>query len=378
MLEKLEAQYEAELKGIKEETRKFNNKTFDFGLLRAEVELDEKAAREVGDEIRHLELELNQAPPRIRTFEKAKVPRAKDQDKRVRFAAAAGVGIFALIVLGVTFLEYQTRRVGSIDDIVKNGGIRLVGTLPVQSARTGGTLVLGGRAYQSPGSDRLLVESVDATRIMLLRTVQLQSLRVVMITSATVGEGKTSLSCHLAVSLARSGRRTLLIDADLRRPSAHRLWELPLEPGLCEYLRGQVELPDVICTAPLANLRVMSAGSCDDEALTALAQRDLRTLFATLGAEFDFIILDSAPVLHVADTLVIGQQVNAVVLSIMNDVSRLPEVLSAYDRLRNLGIQVLGAVVAGVREGHYSRSAYPYWYNTRGADTKTQDSTGTA
>jgi polysaccharide biosynthesis transport protein len=239
-------------------------------------------------------------------------------------------------------------------------------------------VILGERAQQPPWSDRLLIESVDATRMMLLHTAQPQSFRVVMITSATVGEGKTSLSCHLAVSLARSGRRTLLIDADLRRPSAHRLWELPLEPGLCEYLRDQSDLPDVIGPAPLANLRVMSAGSCDEEALTALARRDLRSLFATLRAEFDFIILDSAPVLHVADTLVIGQQVDAVVLAIMNDVSRIPEVLSAHDLLASLGIQVLGAVVAGVREGHYSRSAYAYRYNARGADTKTQDSTGKA
>jgi capsular exopolysaccharide synthesis family protein len=378
MLERLEAQYKAELEGIKEETRELNNKTFHLGLLRAEVELDEKAAREVGDEIRHQELELNQAPPRIKTFEKAKVPRAKDRDKRVRFAAAAGVGVFALIVLGITFWEYQARRVGSVDDVVKNGGIRVVGALPVQSARTGRILALGEHAHQPPRGDRLLIESVDATRMMLLRTVQPQSARVVMITSATVGEGKTSLSCHLAVSLARSGRRTLLIDADLRRPSVHRLWELPLEPGLCEYLRGQVELPDVIGPAPLANLRVMSAGSCDEEALTALARRDLRPVFAALRAENDFIILDSAPVLHVADTLVIGQQVDAVVLSIMNDVSRIPEVLGANDRLRNLGIQVVGAVVAGVREGRYARSAYAYRYSTRGADSGTRDSTGAA
>ena len=130
MLEKLESQYEHELRSIKEETRDFNGKTFDFGLLQAEVELDEKAAKEVGDEIHHVELELNQAPPRIKTFEKAKVPHVKDQDRKIRSRLMAGGAAFLLMVLAITFKEYQTQRVGFAEDVVCTTGLTVVGTLP--------------------------------------------------------------------------------------------------------------------------------------------------------------------------------------------------------------------------------------------------------
>ena len=149
MLEQLESQYKGELQSVKEETREFNNKSFDFGLLQAEVELDEKAAREVGDEIRHVELELNQAPPRIKTFEKAKVPHAKDQEKKRKIAGLVGGGVFLLIVLAMTFWEYRTHRVGFIDDVILTTGMPVMGTLPTLTRRGAGRLANG----QGPSSN---------------------------------------------------------------------------------------------------------------------------------------------------------------------------------------------------------------------------------
>ena len=86
----------------------------------------------------------------------------------------------------------------------------------------------------------LLLESIDATRTMLVHAARSGSHRVIMIASALPGEGKTSLASHLATSLARSGQKTLLIDADLRCPSIHRLFDLAPDPGLSELLRGEI------------------------------------------------------------------------------------------------------------------------------------------
>ena len=368
MLEQLESQYKGELQSVKEETREFNNKSFDFGLLQAEVELDEKAAREVGDEIRHVELELNQAPPRIKTFEKAKVPHAKDQDKKLKMAGLVGGGVFLLIVLAMTFLEYRTHRVGFIDDVVLTTGMPVVGTLPILT-RWGAGRLANGQGSSLQRRNDLLVESIDTTRLMLIRATQPESLRVLMITSATSGEGKTSLASHLAVSLSRSGRRTLLVDSDVRRPSLHHLLESPLAPGLCEYLRGEVGLAEIVRPTALANLAFVSAGSMDEPALTALARHDLHSMFTTLKTGFDFVVVDTSPILSVADPLLFGQHVDAVVFAVMNNVSRIPDVLTAYNRLIALGIRVLGAVVAGTREGSDSASPYAYRYQARNPDT---------
>ena len=113
-----------------------------------------------------------------------------------------------------------------------------------------GPLAEGSIARLETEKDRywqnLLLESVDATRTMLVHAARTGSHRVVMITSAVGGEGKTSLSSYLATSLARSGLRTLLVDADLRSPSIHRLFDLPVAPGLSELLRGEVDLADAI------------------------------------------------------------------------------------------------------------------------------------
>ena len=86
-----------------------------------------------------------------------------------------------------------------------------------------------------------MYESIDMTRTMLLNAIKSKTGQVFTITSAMSGEGKTSLSCHLASSLARSGRKTLLIDADMRHPSINQLFDQPLVPGLCEILRDDAD-----------------------------------------------------------------------------------------------------------------------------------------
>ena len=192
----------------------------------------------------------------------------------------------------------------------------------------------------------LLVESIDAARTMILHASRIEAIRTVMITSAVKGEGKTSLACHLATSLARAGRRTLLIDCDLRSPAAHRLFDLPPGPGLSEVLRGEVDAADVIQPTPAHGLHLIPAGRCDALAIQALAQDGIRALFDDLRARYDFIIVDSAPVLPVADSLLVSQVVDAVIFSILRDVSRVPMVHAAYERLTALGTRTLGAVVS--------------------------------
>src|SRR5262249_42491525 len=147
----------------------------------------------------------------------------------------------------------------------------------------------------------LLNEAVDVTRTMLVHAAQADGLQIVMVTSALEGEGKTSLASHLAASLARSGRKTLLIDGDLRKPAAHRPFALPLEPGLCELLRGEVHPGDAIQPTRLSRLWLVPAGAWDSHATQALSQGNLQGIFAQARGQFDFIVIDSSPVLPLAD-----------------------------------------------------------------------------
>src|SRR5262249_38671246 len=149
-----------------------------------------------------------------------------------------------------------------------------------------------------------------------------ESLRVVMVTSALSGEGKTSMASHLAMSLARAGRKTLLIDCDLRKPSAHRSFDLLLDAGFSGLLQGTVPLADVVQATPVEGLSLISAGHCDAGALRALAQDRARGVFDRLRVEFEFIIVDSSPVLPVVDSLLLAPHTDGVLFSLLRDVSR--------------------------------------------------------
>jgi polysaccharide biosynthesis transport protein len=168
-----------------------------------------------------------------------------------------------------------------------------------------------------------------------------------MVTSAGVGEGKTSLASQLAASLARGWRKTLLIDGDIRRPAAHTLFKALLEPGLCEVLRNEAGTEEAIKPTSLSRLWFLPAGHCDAHAIQALAQESVQAMFDKLKEQFEFIIVDSSPVLPVADALSLGQQVDGVLYAVLRDVSRLPALKAAQMRLENLSVRTLGAVLIG-------------------------------
>ncbi len=196
---------------------------------------------------------------------------------------------------------------------------------------------------------------------MLVHTARLESHRVVMITSAVGSEGKTSLSSHLATSLARSGLRTLLVDADLRSPSVHRLFNLPVASGLSEVLRGEVDVSAAIADTEVSDLKVLAAGRCDRLTIRLLSQGFLGAVFGSLRDQFDFVIVNTSPILPVADASLVAQEADAVLFSIFSDVSRKAKVCAALQRLESLGVRVLGAVVTGsvdMTYGSYHSDSY--------------------
>jgi capsular exopolysaccharide synthesis family protein len=319
----------------------------DFNLTMAEDTL-----KKVEEAVNSLEVEMLNKSSRISKWDdKAYSRRPNDFLKRASVSGVAGLGGLALILLAVAFLEFRSRKIDSSDEVVYGLGMPLVGTLPCMPSRS--RRLVGSTSTKAVQWKGMLTESIDAVRTLLLHAAQTDTLQIVMVTSAVGGEGKTSLSCHLAASLARSGRKTLLVDGDMRNPSCHRMFDVDLDSGLAELLRGEIEVADAIHATPAATLSVLPAGQCDAIALQALAQGSIQPIFSQLRQQFDFIIVDSCPVLPVADSLLMGQQADAVVFSILRDVSRMPKVFAAYQRLAMLGIRMLGAVVNGTHEASY-------------------------
>jgi capsular exopolysaccharide synthesis family protein len=351
VLQQLEEVLNNELKNLEVEVARIKNGSVEIDALRQEIGQSDEAAKKIGDQVQALTVAV-QAPARVTLLEAATA--TEKPDYRLKAAGGAGLGAFTLALLGVAWLEFRVRRIRGPQEVAEGLGIKLVGAIPDLPRRQPGRLGPWGGRRSTEYWRRLLTESIDVTRGFLVRAAQAGSLRVVMVTSALEGEGKTTLASHLAVSLARAGFRTLLIDADLRRPILHRMFAVKLEPGFNEILRGEAAVKETVRATDMNELWLLPAGRWEEsESIKALARDGIKNALRELRPAYDFIIVDSSPVLPVVDPLVIGQQVDGVIFSILRDVSRLPSVYAAQERMADFGIRILGAVINGAREGVY-------------------------
>ena len=194
-----------------------------------------------------------------------------------------------------------------------------------------------------------MAECVDGIRALINQAGR-ESPRVILVTSAVEHEGKTTFASQLAASLARSDKRTLILDGDLRHPNVHLALELDLGKGFPELLRGEIGNDEAVQPTSVDGLFAVTGGDCDYAAVTALSRPEMAKIIKSFRESFDHVVIDAGPVLAFADSLLLGQQCDVVIVAAMRDVSRVPLVINAIDRLRSVGIRVLGTVVNGVND----------------------------
>jgi capsular exopolysaccharide synthesis family protein len=194
----------------------------------------------------------------------------------------------------------------------------------------------------------------------LLRKADLEDSRVLLVTSPVSGEAKTTLATQLSMSLVRNGHRTVLVDFDMRRPSLNEVFGLEVEPGVSEVLRGDVPLDAAINTTSTDLLSLVPAGRWDRQAMAALARGAASGLIDRLREQFDFVIVDSSPVLPVADTRFVSQHVDIVLLSVLRDISRMPKIQAACEILAAFGVKNVETIVTGGSEQAYAKTLEYY------------------
>ena len=188
---------------------------------------------------------------------------------------------------------------------------------------------------------------MSAVTAMLLRKLATEGHRVIMISSARSGEGKSTLSEQLARSLADSGHRTLLIDFDLRRPNLHLRFDTQLEPGVSEVLRHGADLMQTVRLTESPNLSLLTAGIAPGSLLLETSNGSLEALFNQCRTEYELVLVDSSPILPVVDGRLVGQHTDGAILTIVKDTSQVPQVLTTRKILDDYGIAVLGCVFTG-------------------------------
>lgn len=331
-----------ELVKLMTDVQKLGTSSTEKEMLEKEIEREEKIAADIGTRLETGRMSLRSGQ-RVTLYQNAALA-PRDAKKQYLAAGVGPLAVIGLVCLGVGYLEFRRRRIQTPEEVTTGLGIQVVGAMPV--TRNVQRILLGGEEEITTG--QVLLESIDAIRTLLLHNANVEATRVLMVTSAEYGEGKTTVASHLASSLARAGRKTLLIDADLRQPVLQDLFEMALQPGLSEVLLGEIDTPDAVQPTTVDGLWLMTAGQWDREVIQCLARDGVQGIVEKLKEEFDFILFDSPPLLPGTDALLVGQHVDAVLLAVMRGVSQTPKVYAAAQRLHSLGIRVLGAVVNGM------------------------------
>ncbi len=276
-----------------------------------------------------------------------------------------------LVMLGLLgffgLVEKQTGRILDPSDLPSKARLNVIGLVPPlpknRNARSG----LGSAARQRSEMDlERFIQSLDQLRVMVCgrgdREGRLR--RSLLITSAGENEGKSTLAAQLAERSVNAGLLTLLIDADLRNPTLSRMFDRPESVGLANVLRGELLAEEAIGTvAEAGGFHFLPAGLVRDDLSRLLQSERLGRLLESARESFDLVLVDSPPVLPVADALTIGQWVDGAIITVRHKTSRLPLVERATRQLSSVGITILGAVVSGVKDRHA-----PYYGSKPSAD----------
>ncbi len=237
----------------------------------------------------------------IRIVDAAEVPELPVFPRKERNIALALTGSGGLALGLVFLLEIFDRRVSSPDDVRRHLRVSVLGVAPQVKAHDGHASLL-----LSDGPSPQFTELLHGLRTNLVLSPELSSSHTLLVTSSEPGEGKTMTASNVAVSLARLNQRVLLIDADLRKPRLHEVFGVEQRPGFSDVLTAGAT-HEAFWKTKVEGLWVMPAGSSCPNPADLLASERFETVIDGLKSQFDWIVLDSPPVLAVTDPCLIGR-----------------------------------------------------------------------
>ncbi|MDD6673203.1 MAG: CpsD/CapB family tyrosine-protein kinase [Eubacteriales bacterium] len=212
-------------------------------------------------------------------------------------------------------------------------------------------------------------EAYNAIRTNLLFTQQGEKCPVFVVTSPTANNGKTINSANMAISFAQMGKRTLIIDSDMRNPSLHKLFSLNSKNGLSEILAGLTDNITVSKT-DIENLSVITAGKIPPNPAELLASPRMANLLKFVKEHYDCVFIDTPPVNLVTDATAFAESATGYIIIVKNDYTKTPELKYAVKTLENLGADVLGFVMNDTNIekkkyfGYYKNAdRYSYYYS---------------
>jgi polysaccharide biosynthesis transport protein len=283
--------------------------------------------------------------------------------------------ILLAIVLGLVggvgfafFLDYMDSSLKSPEDIAHYlPGVPYLGFLPVyqDSGKSAGRVDIA--AHEAPQS--VFAENLRSIRTSLFLSAADKPPSSILVTSSTEDEGKSTLAVNLAISIAQLGNRTVLVDADLRKPRLHKTFGLDVTKGLSHYLVGEVGLQEIMLPTSIPNLKIIPCGAVPPNPAELLQSNHMMNLLESFKKDDIYVIVDSSPVMAVTDPVVLGHRVDGVVLVVWaghtnRHAARLSAQLLIKGNIRLLGV-VLQRLKRGEMSVHYSHYYYYPYYRSK-------------
>lgn len=368
----------------KNEAIQQNRESSELSLIKQKIATNLKNYEDLLGRLRQAEVEMDFRPSNIRQVQQAEIPIVPVKPNKV---LNIGLSLLIGLSLGIGlafFLEYLNNTINTAEDVERIVQLPALGGIPsLQSLAKNKMLGINAASNGSgkkstalaavsnellSGHDPLssFAESYRALRTSLLLSSAEHAPRTMLITSSHPAEGKTTIVANTAISLAQTGARVLVLDADMRRPRCHKILSTKNDVGLSTYLSRDVSVDKVIIPHDIPNLFVMPAGPVPPNPSELLSSIKLRYLVAELQDRFDHIIIDSPPVIHVTDALIISPHVDGVVIVVKSNHTPREAVQRAKQALADVNAKIFGVVLNCIdlnTESYYYNYKYAYYHS---------------
>jgi succinoglycan biosynthesis transport protein ExoP len=296
-----------------------------------------------------IELELPRTPVDVVDF--AEIPEERDAVSpkvvlniilSIIFGLGCGIGL-------VFFIEYVDTSVKTVEDIERFMGATIIGVIPQKV-----------RPLTDEGSESPHAEAYRVLRMNIELSKKLSGGNTLCFTSGGAGEGKSLTLFNLACICAQTGKKMLVIDSDMRRPTQHKMFKVPNKQGLAEVLLGKLELDEAILRDAVPNIDFLPSGKLPSISHGVLTARHLRDIIAHVKGKYDYVFFDSPPIMGVSDASILSSEVDGVLLVVQH--RSYPRAVSSRAKamIENVGANLLGVVLNNL---NVARDYY-YYYNS--------------
>ncbi|SHK25657.1 capsular exopolysaccharide family [Rubritalea squalenifaciens DSM 18772] len=329
-------------------------------LLNARIEQGQKLYDRLTERLTELNVADEESIDEYKIIQSAFIGLTEDSLRLIYLAGGSilgAVGGFGLAyLLGV--IDYKIYDVRSVEEIT---GIGCMAAVPMHS-----TFLRKGKEWQPvliKDKNSANAEAIRNLRASIVLLGQKHRHKMILVTSAIPGEGKTTVASELAASFAMNKERTLLVGLDLRKPRLEGMFpELKDRTGVTEVLAGQAELKDCVMLNHVENLYLLGSGGRCSNPSELLHEEELHDLFSRLAGNFDRIVIDSAPILPVSDTRVLAKFAQSIVMVVRARKAPVGAVLRSINLLKSAGKPPAGVVINGLKKstgsGYYGYKGY--------------------